>query len=102
MSKFVEVNEIGRYPTKKTDVNGNTIYENIIEGKILVNTNMIRCISINGFDWEYPPENHVIKEGSQRYCVYFDKDRYVYIDHESYDKIKECVIKSENLHYLTD
>ena len=93
---FIEINEVGRYPTKNTDKNGNTIYNTIIEGKVLINIDLIRCVSLSGFDWEYPPENHVIQEGSQRYCVYFDKDRYVYTDIESYNKIKQLVLNNDN------
>lgn len=91
MNKFIEINEIGRYSTREKDKKGNTVYHTVIEGKILINTEQIRCVSISGFDWE-DVDNHIIKEGSQRYCVYFDQDRSVYTDRESYDKIKKFVL----------
>lgn len=93
MNKFIEINEVGRYSTKEKDKKGNTIYQTVIEGKVLINTEHIRCVSISGFDWE-DDDNHIIKEGSQRYCVYFDKERSVYTDIESYNKIKDYVLNA--------
>lgn len=81
---FVEVNEIGRYT-----INGKNV--SVIEGKILINTEQIRCISISGFDW-LDKDKLLVNYDTIRYCIYFDKDRYVYTDIESYNKIKECVI----------
>ena len=92
---FIEINEIGRYSTTRKDESGDTIYDTVIEGKILINTDEIRCISITAFKWA-DPERHIVEEGSQRYCVYFDKERYVNTDIESYNKIKKLVIREEN------
>lgn len=91
---FVEVNEVGRYTTKETNSKGEYIYKQVIEGKILVNIDTIRCISISGFDWK-DKDNLIVNEDSIRYCIYFDKDRSVYIDNESYEKIKNLVITSK-------
>ena len=84
---FIEINEVGRYT-----VNDKTI--TVIQGKILINTDQIRCVSIYNFDWK-DKEKHIVDYDSIRYCVYFDKDRYVYTDIESYDKIKNLVITSK-------
>lgn len=92
---FIEINEIGRYnPDNKKNENGDWLYIDVIEGKILINTDEIRCVSIDGFEWE-DRKRCIVKEGSQRYTVYFDKDRYVRTDIESYEKIKNLVITSK-------
>lgn len=84
---FIEINEIGRYT-----VNDKTI--TVIQGKILINTDQIRCVSVYNFEWK-DKEKYIVDYDSIRYCVYFDKDRYVYTDIESYEKIKNLVITSK-------
>ena len=69
------------------------IYLNI-KGKILINTDQIRCISVYDFNWK-DKENYIVDYDSIKYCVYFDKDRYVYTDIESYEKIKKLIITSK-------
>ena len=95
MSKFVEINEVGHYYTGSDDSQGNSIYDEVIKGKILVNIDHIRCISIYGFSWK-DKSKHIVKEGSQIYCIYFDEDRSVCTDKESYDKIKKYVLSLNN------
>lgn len=93
---FIEVNEIGRYClNNEKDENGHWIYKPVVLGRVLINTEHIRNVSIAGFDWENEKE-YKVKENSQRYIVNFDKDRYVYIDIESYNKIRNLVIDKEN------
>ncbi len=84
---FIEINEVGRYT-----VNDKTI--TVIQGKILINTDQIRCVSVYNFEWK-DKNNYIVDYDSIRYCVYFDKDRYVYTDIESYEKIKNLVITSK-------
>lgn len=91
---FIEVNEVGRYTTNEKNSNGDYIYKQVIEGKILVNTDTIRCVSISGFEWK-DKDNFIVDEDKIRYCIYFDKDRSVYIDIESYEKIKNLVITNK-------
>ena len=90
---FVEINEVGRYSNTKNS-KGEYIFKQVIEGKILINTDQIRCISVYDFNWK-DKENYIVDYDSIRYCVYFDKDRYVYTDIESYEKIKKLVITSK-------
>ena len=93
---FIEINEISRYcNNNETDNGGNWKYKQVIIGKIIINTDEIRCISIDGFEWE-DKEKYIVKEGSQRYCIYFDKNRSVNIDIESYNKIKKYLINETN------
>ena len=91
---FIEINEVGRYRINFA-FSSDYEYITVLEGKVLINTNEIRCVSIAGFDWE-DENKKIIKEGSQRYCVYFDKDRSINTDLESYNKIKDAVIKKED------
>lgn len=92
---FVEVNEVGRYATKEMNDKGEYIYKQIIEGKILVNTDTIRCISISGFEWK-DRDNLIVNKDRIRYTIYFDRDRSVDIDIESYNKIKKYILSSNN------
>ena len=93
---FIEINEIGRYcNNNEKKENGNWMYIPVIIGKIIINTDEIRCISVDGFEWE-DYSKYLVKEGSQRYCVYFDKDRCVHTDIESYNKIKKYLINENN------
>ncbi len=93
---FVEINETSRYClNNEKDENDNWKYKEVVLGKVLINTEHIRNVSIAGFDWENEKE-YKVKENSQRYIVNFDKDRYVYIDIESYNKIRNLVIDKEN------
>ena len=78
----------------KKNSQGEYIFKQVIEGKILINTDQIRCISVYDFNWK-DKENYIVDYDSIRYCVYFDKDRYVYTDIESYEKIKKLVITSK-------
>ena len=93
---FIEINEISRYcNNNEKDEKGSWKYTSVIIGKIIINTDEIRCISVDGFEWENK-EKYIVKEGSQRYTVYFDKDRYVKTDIESYNKIKKYLINETN------
>jgi len=92
---FVEVNEVGQYATKEMNSKGEYIYKQVIEGKILVNTDTIRCISVSGFEWK-DRDNLIVDKDSIRYCIYFDRDRSVCIDIESYNKIKKYILGSNN------
>ena len=87
---FVEINEVGRY-SNKTNSEGEYIFKQFIKGKIIINTDQIRCISVYDFNWK-DKENYIVDYDSIKYCVYFDKDRYVYTDIESYEKIKKLII----------
>ena len=93
---FIEINEIGRYSNnnEKGD-DGNWLYQSVPIGKILINTDEIRCISITRFNW-LDSSKYIVKDGSQQYCIYFDKDRYVNTDIESYNKIKKYVINDND------
>ena len=93
---FVEINEVERWRfNNETNKNGDNVYKQVIIGRILVNTDHIRNVSISNFEWENK-EKYLIKEGSQQYVVHFDKDRYVYTDLEGYNKIKNLVVDKEN------
>lgn len=90
---FIEVNEIGRYNfNNEKNNNGECEYQDIIIGKSFINIDHIRAISITRFKWK-DKKNYIVEEGSQGYCIYFDKDRYLYTDIESYNKIKEAISK---------
>ena len=93
---FIEVNEVERYCfNNEKDKNGDYKYISVIIGKILVNTEHIRNVSISRFDWENK-EKYIVKEGSQQYVVNFDRDRYIYTDLEGYNKIRNLVVDKEN------
>ena len=95
---FIEINEIGTYQTNEQNNNWEYITKTIIKGKVIINTDLIRCISICSFEWENADEC-IIKEGSQLYCIYFDKDRYITTDIESYNKIKKLIINNNSIDY---
>ena len=95
MSNFVEINEVGSYDTGQHDSEGYAIWKKYIKGKILINTEHIRCVSISGCKFK-DKANHIVDENSLSYTVYFDKDRYVTIDIESYNKIRDIVLKQDN------
>ena len=95
---FIEINEIGTYQTNEQDNNWEFITKTIIKGKVIINTDLIRCISICSFEWENADE-YIIKEGSQLYCTYFDKDRYITTDIESYNNIKKLIINNNSIDY---
>lgn len=93
---FIEINETGRYClNNEKDANDNWKYKEVVLGKVLVNTEHIRNVSIAGFEWENTKE-YKIKENSQRYIINFDKDRHIYTDKEGYEKIKNLVLNKEN------
>ena len=93
---FIEINQISRYcNNNEQDDKGNWKYKAVVIGKILINTDEIRCISVDGFEWE-DREKYIVKENSQRYCVYFDKDRYINTDLQSYNKIMKYVLTEES------
>lgn len=94
MNNFVEINEVGSYDTGGYDSEGYAIWKHYIKGSILINTEHIRCVSISGYKFK-DKANHIVDEDSLTYTVYFDKDRYVTIDIESYNKIKDTVLKKD-------
>ena len=92
---FIEVNEMASYATDKHDSKGYVISGHYIKGKILINTDFIRSISISSYRLK-DEVNHIVDEDSIVYTVYFDKDRSETIDIESYNKIKNYLIKKED------
>lgn len=95
---FIEINEIDTYSTNERDDNWDFITKTIIKGKVIINTDLIRYIGIYSFKWE-DADKYIIKEGSQLYSIYFDKDRYLYTDIESYNKIKKSIINDNSIDY---
>ena len=86
---FIEINQLNSYWDNKTD---NSIY--YITGPVLINTEQIRCVSIT--NWREEEKGKSIPE-SLKYRVYFDKDRDITTDIESYNKIKKYVITNNDI-----
>lgn len=95
MNKFIEINEVSKYNYCPDSLKGTkqetTSYRKIILGKVLINFEQIKCVSVASWNWK-DTDHIVVDEKTITYSIKFENGVEIYTDVESYNKIKNLVI----------